>query len=395
MQRRSTNGVAQRRSTRLQKPTDGDLKKEQRIASDSESGDERQYEFEGTVYTSYEEMVKAKRKRNEDYLKQNGLWMPSARFQQESAAQKASSNGIKKRKITKKVDPLPRRSSNRLRGTPADGRFVQHEGGGSFVIAGQENQGAGKDAPQVESATRRSRANDGSPLSVEEAVNLCEPKWVHDTSVETAGQLTKEIKDLEGASQPNSPAVSSSKDATTDELLSQIQNLSVDDDNLVAKVTPDRIYSVATHPGKQKLIVGAGDKNGYVGLWNVDLTSENESSKSTDGVHLFRYHTRPVNSLQWTSHGLLSSSYDGTVRFFDVVKESFEEVFSTNEDDDAFYTQYLALDPRANKDDQSFFLSTSIGSVMHVDRRIGGRNKGSVTWHSLLSDEGKKINSVR
>jgi WD repeat-containing protein 76 len=94
-----------------------------------------------------------------------------------------------------------------------------------------------------------------------------------------------------------------------------------------------------------------------------------------------------------SSQGLLSSSYDGTVRYFDVVSESFEEIFATPLDDnDHYYTQYLALDPRAAGSNRSFFLSTSIGSVLHVDRRLSSGSGGNVTFHANMSE--KKINSV-
>ena len=178
-----------------------------------------------------------------------------------------------------------------------------------------------------------------------------------------------------------------------------MQDLGVDDDELVAKVTPDRIYSVAPHPSKNNLIVAAGDKQGYLGLWNVN--GKGGGISSNDGVHLFRPHTRPVNTLHWTNAGagLISSSYDGTVRYFDVEHERFDEIFATNEETDNFYTQYLELDHRSSTQD-AFFLSTSIGSVMHIDRRLGtnssrgrGGNGGGITFHAQLSD--KKINSVR
>lgn len=372
---------------------------------DSEDEDEpRRFEFEGTVYKSYQEMVTAKRKRNEDYLKQNGLWKPMAKIQQTSAAAKREGNGLKKRKISNIKEPaLPRRQSNRLRGTAADGRFVEHEGGGNFVIAGSKDSTATTISNSIQTTTtnpsNRARANDGEPLSLEESINLCNPKWIQETSLESAQEFAKETvqcwtsssKTKRAAKSPTSVASSSVLASTLDKL----DQLSVDDEDQVAKVVPERIYSVATHPSKTKLVVAAGDKNGYVGLWDVDGTSDNANAR--DGVHLFRYHTRPVNALEWSSGGgLLSSSYDGTVRYFDLEKESVEQVFGTDEnEDDHYYTQYLCLDPRANQRGQAFFLSTSMGSVMHVDRRTGGKKGGAgVTFHALCSDEGKKLNSV-
>ncbi len=39
--------------------------------------------------------------------------------------------------------------------------------------------------------------------------------------------------------------------------------------NRVAKVTRDRVYSVAIHPGQDNVLVCAGDKRGRLGIWDV------------------------------------------------------------------------------------------------------------------------------
>ncbi|CAB9512984.1 WD repeat-containing protein 76 [Seminavis robusta] len=404
-----------RRSSRINKNLQEEQEttpKDTHSESENESDNEEQqtFEFEGNTYASYQEMVNAKRKRNENYLKQNGLWNP---IKQTIKSKEASQNGIKRRKVTPPKAPM--RKSNRLAGTPADGRFVEHEGGGGFVIVAAE---ASKDGvvTKTTTSTRNSkslqqsttvivtggdrnhsaRVNDGAPLSLEDAVQNCDGKWIQENSVPEAQKFTQDtlkpimtvpVKEESTTTNNGSPTSVAAETASPMETVrSKIEQLSIDDDNHVAKVTPDRIYGLAVHPSTNKLIVGAGDKLGYVGLWNVDATGD------TDGVYLFRPHTRPVNTLEWTPQGLLSSSYDGTVRYMDVAKESFEEVFASNpSDEEQFYTQYLALDPRASIRGQSFFLSTSMGSVMHVDRRVGAA-KGNITFHAMLSE--KKINTV-
>ena len=54
-------------------------------------------------------------------------------------------------------------------------------------------------------------------------------------------------------------------------------------DDRVAKVTPERIYSISIHPSVDRLIVGVGDKGGNVGIWNVD-----DISAKKHGVELFQ-----------------------------------------------------------------------------------------------------------
>lgn len=403
--------------------------------ADDEEQEQRHYEFEGNIYHSYQEMVNAKRKRNEEYLKENGLWNPSQKFRDEARQQKeASKNGIKRRKIAATArKPTTRRSSNRLAGTPASGKFIEHEGGGTVIVAESTSKDGIKTLTNsktqmtttsvVNNPYNRERATaDGASLTMDEAILLCEPKWVQEASVKDAKAFHTEVL-LAVSSQQDSPIKKSNgkniKSPTTvvsgtkeiDTLPSLIEGLSLDDDDLVAKVTPDKIYSIATHPSKQHLIIAAGDKNGYLGLWNVNTTSSatknpdssSSSSKGTnDGVHLFRPHTRPINTLHWLQGGagLLSSSYDGTVRHFDVQNERFDEVFATNEDTDNFYTQHLEIDHRSTTQD-AFFLSTSAGTVFHLDRRMGGgggtsksrsSNGAGIVFHAQLSE--KKINSV-
>ena len=448
--------------------------------------EDRQFEFEGKIYDTYQDMVNAKRKRNEEYLKQNGLWKIGEKMRQETTTTTNNNNnnnkGLKKRKVTAveaTTNNPTRRKSNRLAGTPSDGRFVQEERGGAFVIAAANTtllkNTDGSNAMTTERAADAA-TEIGVSLNLEEAMHLCDAKWVHESSVNDAKTFCTEIlqasalqqetnlikttstaKDINNNSNNNNKArdksptsvmvtTNNNKNRSDDDdsksmtmIQTQIDALSLDNEDMVAKVTPNRIYSVAVHPSKNHLVVCAGDKNGYVGLWNVnhhnssaataaatatatDATTEHAATASDgrnamDGVYLFRPHTGPVSMLNWIKGGagMISSSYDGTVRYFDVEHERFDQVFAINYDEysDKFYTQYLELDHRSATQD-AFFLSTSIGSVLHIDRRMGGAlavrssrtnsiigdsngsgggGGGGVTFHASLSD--KKINSVR
>ncbi|XP_072017748.1 WD repeat-containing protein 76-like [Amphiura filiformis] len=111
----------------------------------------------------------------------------------------------------------------------------------------------------------------------------------------------------------------------------------------VAKVTKDRIFSVAIHPSKRKVLACAGDKWGKIGMWDVEAQGHSE-----DGVHLFEPHTRPVNVLQFAPDNLnkiYSASYDGTVRCGDFVTGVFDEVYATPDDDDIWITGFDFLTP--------------------------------------------------
>ena len=59
----------------------------------------------------------------------------------------------------------------------------------------------------------------------------------------------------------------------------------------MAKAVPQRIFSIAVHPCEDKLIVLTGDKNGYLGLFDVD----NEDPEQC--VVNWRPHVRPLSSI--------------------------------------------------------------------------------------------------
>ena len=104
-----------------------------------------------------------------------------------------------------------------------------------------------------------------------------------------------------------------------------------------------------------------------------------------------------------SGRSLLSASYDGSVRWLDVEAQKFLQIFATYDDSVMYrdqlgrgldqgynyWTQYVCPDHR-NAHDQCFFLSTSFGTAMHVDLRVG---KGQLTFHEELSE--KKINTLR
>lgn len=367
--------------------------------------------FKGNRYDSYEEMVKAKRNYNKEMLAKSGLLEASAKFRDDlshTAPRKtqASQRGLRAdRKRKETTDPLPRRKSSRIAGVKADGVYIEDERAGGRVVIG----GAGDNSSELFSSAKvvvetdndkfyNDRVNDGSDLSINDAVELCGRKWVKDDSVEMAEQF---VDGTLGSMEDVDPGTFSksrkSVKKSISTLASQVEGLSVDNKNCVAKVVPDRIYSVAFHPSSHKLIATAGDKKGFVGLWDIDA-SPNDSD--TNGVHLFKPHNGAVNNLEWNKSGknLLSLSYDGTIRLFDVNKQSFIEAFSSYDDscefkdklgygmDEGrkFYTQYACFDHR-NED--CLFLSTSVGGVAHIDLR----NKKK-TFDMALGN--KKVNTV-
>jgi len=395
------------------------------------------FAFNGKTFATYQEMVDAKRRRNRDVLVSSGLLEAKAAVDRAASEEKqrrsasgTSIRGLKRAAAARKSSsdpPASRRKSGRLAGVTAPGIYIESEQAGKFEIAG-----GGSIRMEPEKPTHyNNRINDGSDLSVSEAVELTGSKWVKEGTVESAEHFMKTtlpdvIDDLPivsigkkrrgGSVSPTSVARAPGAGKKKFPLQGQLDSLSLDDpDTCVAKVTPERIYSVACHPSPERIIACAGDKTGHLGIWNVDqygvpdgggdeVSEESKaSSSSTDGVHLFRPHRGAISCLEWNASGttLLSASYDGSVRAFDANKQVFEEIFATYDDSTEYETklgygtdrgynswiQSMALDSR-HEGGKCLFLSTSQGGVMHVDLR----SRGKITFDRELSP--KKINTV-
>jgi WD40 repeat protein len=385
------------------KPRQG-VKLEPKHGNEDSDEDEEQpqlHTFDGIQYETYQDMVNAKRKRNQQVLEDLGFadiksLQLSAAINKAKAA--ASQRGIQGKR--QKVEPTSRRKSTRLSGKQSNlialDYSVANWNTDNSSIKVIEGEAADEEIEEVEPAFFKGRVSNGEDLSLEEAIELNLPKWIKDGSAELARSFQKEVCKLETLE----PRV---KDKSPKSIDTMIQDLSIDNEEWVAKVVPDRIYSVACHPSESKMIACAGDKQGYVGLWDVDAVS---SEKSNNGVHLFHVHSSPVCCLDWvTSDTMVTASYDGTVRKLNVETGTFQQIFATY-DDNSYYAeelgygldeghrywlQYVTTDPRYQGSSPSLFMSTSAGTAMHVDLRAS--EKHGITFNEILSE--KKINTLR
>lgn len=348
--------------------------------------DAQLFHFQGVDYDSYEAMVKAKRERNHKMLVDSGLLQASQimhsapvgnrhrkRFNEEEI-------GIKtvKRKVLKEKAPLVLRKSNRLAGIPSEGGFVESESGGKFnVVHGASVDVVQETKKNEEERFFRNRINDGSDLQLDEAVRNIGSKWYEEDSVDKAHKVL--------IPKDESDHLSSNQHSCT---MDEIQNFEV---KKVAKVVPDRIYSVCFHP--TRLLACAGDKTGYLGLWDI----KDEDADIKQDVVLMKSHNGAISHLEWNDNNqLLSASYDGTIRLWDGAS-SFRQIFATYDDspkykdelgfnmetDGRFWMQYACFAHTYN----NILFSTSHGTVGHIDLR-----QPKLSFYHNCSE--KKINTV-
>ena len=171
------------------------------------------------------------------------------------------------------------------------------------------------------------------------------------------------------------------------------------------QVVPERIFSVAFHPG-DKLVAAAGDKWGkvmgknkhitlfsncniQVGLWDCE-----DVEGATHGVHLFKYHSRPVNCLTWdkNSPSLFSTSYDGTVRRLDTQKQEASLVFhDENFLEEGGWTSFHCQDSP-----HTLLVSLgNAGAVAQVDTRIGTTAVSTVKLFDRLHAKSISCNPLK
>lgn len=167
----------------------------------------------------------------------------------------------------------------------------------------------------------------------------------------------------------------------------------------VVKMTPNRISSVALHPSSHKIIAAAGDKAGYLAIWVCDYkpSSDDDDNK---GIYRYRPHVSNVCKMEFASsfdHHLLSTSYDGTIRCFDLNQDAWMLKFQAPEElGGMYFTDSASLTDFP----QTVLLSKSNGFLSMADFRTAASassQKGGLEfkyeWDYDISDS--KLNSVQ
>ncbi|CAI5728632.1 unnamed protein product [Peronospora effusa] len=150
----------------------------------------------------------------------------------------------------------------------------------------------------------------------------------------------------------------------------------------IIKAVQERIYSVAFLPRPDRVVVACGDKMGHVALWTPPSGAGMKQENSILPLAVYRPHYSPVTQLIFPdSSKLVSSSFDGTVREFDLRAAESLVVYDTT--DDAGISSLVAAGTT-----QCYYASCDDGTLRLIDRRAQKLQGSSYQLHE------KKINTV-
>ena len=299
-----------------------------------------------TGLSEYEQARLSNIARNEEFMASLGLSSARAAMRAEvtgGASQRGLGSRSAGRKRTKKMDVTPRepsRRSARNQGLQADGVFIDREDRSGAVTLGGASAAGMPQKLAEEKAERRRLRKEKDSMSLLECADGYESQETDDD-----GDAADDGEDIEGrreSMRTTSGFVASlqrlSKEAAASgkepplakgeaEYAARLGKLRIGETE-VAKVVPDRIYSVAVLPSASSVVAAVGDRSGNLGIWNYS----NQDSLEENGVLAFNPHTATINALAFDPTNpakLFSTSYDGTIRCLDIETSRFDLVYAS------------------------------------------------------------------
>ncbi|KAF8983140.1 hypothetical protein BGZ46_010805 [Entomortierella lignicola] len=187
------------------------------------------------------------------------------------------------------------------------------------------------------------------------------------------------------ASQPT-PSRSSKEPS----LKKQVQALRIKGPWPTVKVCQGRVYCMAIHENKDKILVCGGDIDGNLGFWDLDEKLADDYEPEYDeepNVYSYQAHTRTLSSMQYSPTDptkLFTTSYDGSVRYLDLVKQKFMESYVV-EPDASEHIGSISMDSNG----QLLWFADNDGAVTLKDIRTP---KDEMVYRKVLHE--KKVGCV-
>mmetsp|Transcript_1685 Transcript_1685/g.10337 ORF Transcript_1685/g.10337 Transcript_1685/m.10337 type:complete len:544 (+) Transcript_1685:492-2123(+) len=331
----------------------------------------------GQALTDYEKEREERLRLNRERMMK--LNLPSLATTLTTVAQKSANpskhqKGVtsRSRKEKEQMEPRITRRSLRVQGVLPDGSMANgidlERRDGTVVLASGGIVRHGSDY-KIEEAKKTAEAKVGN-LDIE-SINCSA-----DTDAAFADSLEKVVL-----------AGNSGLPAQGNKVELQPLNLNLQEED-VAKVVKNGAAHMCWLPSTSKFVVATGDKNGHIGLWDVDFANDAEKVEGSwdeafDGVLLCKPHDQYISGLKWTQEGrsgLYSCSYDGSLRLLDLEQRKFLEVYRAEAD------SYSAFS--VNQSRQCVYLGDNRGGFTIVDLRSGKKVTSKTDLHE------KKVNSV-
>ena len=342
-------------------------------AKKNKKNDEVEILINDETLSDYEKIRLSNIKKNQDFLSSLGLdeVKPGPIIKKETTSIRGA---IKKKGITKPIVATRRSGRVTIEKLSSEIKDLEEKSGGKsnneeldkkkseleVLLALKKAEGSfGSYEPQASEF-----AEDSRERITDDEISMIPPTNAADEDDQGRDIITA-LKDTQ-----NFISKSPSKSKSDEFYNKRISKLSVNENDF-AKVAEARITSIWAHPSQSKCIVAAGDKTGCIGLWDVNADIE---GKGLGGVYRYRPHASNVISLHCNANDpskLFSGSYDGTIRYLDLNKESFLLGFESPESIyDVMFKDVTFLENKA-------YIGTKGGDINFVDLRVGNKK---YTW---------------
>ncbi|KAF9126672.1 hypothetical protein BGW39_006450 [Mortierella sp. 14UC] len=159
---------------------------------------------------------------------------------------------------------------------------------------------------------------------------------------DTKVKAEKANKDTTKTSHPKSEDAdnkpSSSSSSRGPSLRRQVQALKIRGPWPTVKVCQERIYCMAIHENRDKILVCGGDVNGNLGFWDLDESQADDYEPEPEeepNIYNYKAHSRTLSSMQYSPtepNKLFTTSYDGSIRYLDLVQQKFIESYVVSPD---------------------------------------------------------------
>ncbi|KAG0359935.1 hypothetical protein BG005_011805, partial [Podila minutissima] len=341
--------------------------------------------------------------------------------------------GVKREKRTKTTEHLPRRTSNRLANIAPDGAAAKQksddykENTNRYDMPDRTRRGGDLSLADVnahgDSAKFAKLAQEIAATYVPEKARMYDAEDQDDDDNDNSTVIKKEedddksvVKKEEDDDTPKtgikkyfsravkkdntstaaddkfkvSHATKSTTSSKDPSLRKQVQSLKLRGPWPTVKVCQGRVYCMAIHQNREKILVCGGDIDGNLGFWDLDESHADDYEPELEeepNVYSYKAHSRSLSSMQYSPTDptkLFTTSYDGSVRYLDLVKQQFLEAYVVPRDVNE-HLGSISIDSTGNH----LWFADSDGGVSLKDVRTP---KDQLVYRKLLHE--KKVGCV-